>query len=101
MGRLEPISSGSWDVRSRDPKPGIRVFGAFAATDLFVALDWRPRSRRIAGFDKKPLLDDEIEWQLAMLEAEQRWDNILPRLPRIVGKHVSDYVSEAAHSVGD
>jgi hypothetical protein len=101
MGLLEPISKGTWDIRSRDPCPGIRVFGAFADVDTFVALHWMPRSRPIAGFDKKPLKDDEMDWQFAMMEAEARWKIALPEVTPKIGGDVSGYISEKVRPISD
>ena len=42
MGLLDPPERGFWDIRSRDPKPALRVLGHFADVDLFVALVWQP-----------------------------------------------------------
>jgi hypothetical protein len=42
MGRLDQPNDEVWDVRSRDPKPALRVFGRFAERDVFVALTWSP-----------------------------------------------------------
>ena len=78
MGLLQPPNKGTWDIRSLKPSPGIRVFGAFADRDIFVALHWLPRSIPVEGFDRKPLKDDELEWQFAMMEAEARWKVALP-----------------------
>ncbi len=59
-----------WEIRSRDPKPGIRVLGRFADTDLFIALTWRrrpdlkgPRSR---------------EWRDAIVGCKTEWRNLFP-----------------------
>jgi len=37
MKQLDPRTDEIWEIRSRDPKPQIRVFGRFADTDVFVA----------------------------------------------------------------
>jgi hypothetical protein len=55
IGRLAPVEDGIWDIRSRDPSPALRVIGLFAETDVFVALRWAPRSRRIEWTAKPPL----------------------------------------------
>ena len=59
-----------WEIRSRDPKPGIRVLGRFADTDVFVALSWwhradlgGPRSR---------------EWRDAIVGCKTEWRNLFP-----------------------
>lgn len=101
MGLLEPVRCGTWDIRSRDPSPGIRVFGAFACCDVFVALHWVPRSRPISGFEKKPLVDDEIATQLAMIETEERWAAALPTISPVVGGSPSDYISQKFRLIAD
>jgi hypothetical protein len=96
MGRLSPASAGIWDIRSRKDRPGIRVLGGFAGRDVFVALDWRPRSVRIEGFDKEPLGDSQksLSFDLAALKVEELWAEALPGLPRIIGDDPGDYLSE-------
>lgn len=101
MGLLEPCNKGTWDIRSRDPSPGIRVFGSFADKDVFVALHWMPRSRQISGFSKKPLKDNETQWQLSMMESENRWKIALPNLSPLIGVDASDYVSEKYYCFSD
>ncbi len=41
MARLAPVEDEVWDIRSRDPSPGIRVLGSFSERDVFVALLWQ------------------------------------------------------------
>ncbi|MCY3879901.1 MAG: hypothetical protein OXF74_12075 [Rhodobacteraceae bacterium] len=43
LARLHPAEDEVWEIRSRAPKPGLRVFGRFSAKDCFVALRWRRR----------------------------------------------------------
>ena len=43
LKRLEPPRDEVWEIRSRDPKPALRVFGRFAAKNIFVALNWASR----------------------------------------------------------
>ena len=40
LSRLHDAPDEVWEIRSRHPKPAIRVFGRFAAPDLFIALSW-------------------------------------------------------------
>lgn len=101
MGLLEPTSKGTWDIRSRDPRPGIRVFGAFADRDIFVALHWMPRSKPLPDFDKFPLRGNENETQFAMIEAETRWSHALPGLSPKTGGTPDDYFSEKFRPVSD
>ena len=37
LKRLLPPTDAVWEFRSRKPKPGIRIFGRFAAVDCFIA----------------------------------------------------------------
>src|SRR3990167_5208519 len=43
FGRLDQVADEIWDIRSRDPKPAMRILGSFADTDVFVALEWEMR----------------------------------------------------------
>ncbi len=52
MARLAPVRDELWDIRSRDPRPSIRVFGAFASTDTFIALTWQFREN-LEGRDSR------------------------------------------------
>ena len=100
FGLLSPVSKGLWDLRSRDPGPGLRVFGAFIGVDAFVALSWAPRSIGWGG--KRQLGNaDSIEYQIALLEAEERWNAALPNSSPIVGKLAHEYVSRNFSVVGD
>lgn len=95
MGRLEPLTDATWDIRSRDPSPGLRVFGRFAKKDVFVALVWELRSKNVPWSDKRPLGDgDSTEYQIALLETEARWRAIFKETPALTGVTASDYVSK-------
>lgn len=36
MSLLDPEADEIWELRCRDPKPGIRIFGSFAERDVFM-----------------------------------------------------------------
>ena len=98
MGLMDPIADGIWEIRSRDPKPGLRVFGKFPCADMFVALSWNPRSVRLGR--KKPLGDRRsVEYQLALIETNERWNVALPGLAPLTGGNYRDYVSENSSEV--
>jgi len=98
MGLLDPASEGTWEIRSCDPNPGLRVFGKFAYVDTFVALNWEPRSVWVA--QKRPLgTGKSLEYQIAMIEANQRWDAVLPDLTPLTGGRYIDYVSKNSSEV--
>lgn len=95
MGRLDPTKEGAWEFRCRDPSPATRVFGVFPCRDVFVALDWAPRSRPIPGIDRRPLGDTlSLEWQFALIETGNRWGKVCGGLNPLVGSKASDYLSE-------
>lgn len=95
IGLLDPESLAICDIRCQHKSPGIRVLGRFAATDCFVGLEWRPRSKPIVGFNNAPLSDERSgnEWTFASLEVEQRWKQILGDAPYVSGGNISDYIS--------
>lgn len=93
MGLLDPPERGIWDIRSRDPKPGLRVFGHFAAVDLFVALVWHPRSLEIEG--RLPLGGSQgLNWEIAKLQCEETWNDLFPNHSPRIGERISDFISE-------
>ena len=98
MGRLDMPRHEIWDIRSRDPKPGVRVFGRFADIDYFVGLTWRPRS--VKWETKGPLGNKHsIEWEIEKLETEQLWKSLFPNETPIHGNKISDYISANAISI--
>ena len=100
MGRLDPVSDGTWDIRSRDPSPALRVVGFFAETDLFVALRWAPRSRRVSWTAKPPLGPrDSREWRDIIVQCKTDWRNLCHPYPPVTGDRINDYISDCAHVV--
>lgn len=101
FGLLDPEAEATWEYRSQDPSPGLRVFGRFADIDTFVAIDWRPRSKPLEGFDKKPLGDrHSMEYQFAQIEVEQFWRTHLAAVTPVSGDDCDDYFSERCTVVG-
>jgi hypothetical protein len=92
LGRLDRPKDEVWDIRSRDPSPGLRVFGRFGDIDLFVALSWAPRS---VGWGSQSALGDvsTMNWDFAILECQERWNDLLPGHKPIHGEGIHDYVS--------
>ncbi len=98
MGLMDPVTDGTWEIRSRDPNPGLRVFGKFPCTDTFVGLTWQPRSVRFRG--KDPLRSrHSLEYQLALIETNERWNAALPDVAPLTGGSYRDYVSENSSKV--
>jgi hypothetical protein len=53
LALLDPADEQVWEFRSREPKPGVRVFGCFAEIDLFIALCSELRENIDANFVKE------------------------------------------------
>lgn len=94
FGRLDPVGSSIWDVRSRKPDPGLRIFGMFADLDTFVALSWWPRSIKVSWALKEPLGDkNSLNWRIAMHDCDSQWHSTLPGEVAVSGLEVERYVS--------
>ncbi len=92
LALMDPPADGTWEIRSRDPNPGLRVFGRFPCADTFVALSWEPRSVRFGG--RRPLgKRDSLEYELALIETNERWNAALPGAVPLTGGSCRDYVS--------
>lgn len=102
IGLLDPPANGVCDIRCKHQSPGTRLLGRFARQDCFVGLVWRPRSVPIDGFDLVPLANTRSgnEWMFAVLEVEQRWEQILGKATYVTGENVSDYISENCSRIG-
>jgi len=70
MAPLDPVGDKVWQVRSRDPKPGIRVFGHFVAQDVFIALTWDWRDH-LGGPGSK-------EWRDERERCKAEWRKLFP-----------------------
>lgn len=83
LARIAPVGLGIVDVRVTDPRPMVRLFGGFAATDVLVLLNWAPRD----GLD--------FSAQAALTRAH--WNALMGNHAPIVGTKVEDYVSKHFH----
>src|SRR5690606_31297227 len=61
LARNDPTNSGVWVFRIRDPRPHIRVFGAFSERDVFVAFDYYNREGLDFGAAVKAVRRDWAE----------------------------------------
>lgn len=75
-----------WEIRSRDPQPGIRVLGRFADTDVFVATSWWHRAD-LGGPGARA-------WRDAIIECKTQWKNLFPTYePKSSGGIANGYPS--------
>lgn len=85
FARNHKVSTGICDVRVLWPKPQVRIFGAFAARDTFVALT----------YNKRHLLD----FFFAVRRCRSQWDHLFDESMPIVSENVNDYVSPPVTAV--
>jgi hypothetical protein len=88
MARLEPVTSEVWDLRSCDPRPGIRVVGRFSERDTFIALCW-DFHENLHGKSWDPFQD----------RCGNEWKRLFPGVAPFSGKTVREYISEDANPV--
>jgi len=88
MGLLHPGSSGWWDIRSRDPNPGLRVLGGFAEKDVFIALTWEERA---------PLGDGRSrQWNQAIVRCQCEWRNRFYAYEPVRGEAINEFITKNA-----
>lgn len=99
FGRLDTPAEEIWDIRSREPTPGLRVFGRFAAPNIFIAFDWYPRS---VDWNGRQSLGDRYHqlWEIAKTSCTEQWSLLFPDHEALHGGQVQDYVTENANSLG-
>ncbi|HSH87276.1 MAG TPA: hypothetical protein VK958_08530 [Methylophilus sp.] len=81
--QLYKRSEEVWEIRSRDPKPGIRVFGRFAEKDTFVALTLWNRTD-LGGPESRA-------WRDAIVGCKTEWRNLFPAHEPITDENINDY----------
>lgn len=91
LSRIDPVQYGIWALRSVAPRPALRVFGAFANCDTFVAVAIRERSTLGGQKDRR--------WANAREAARAHWDRLFPGQQPLIGDHLDDYISEKAIAV--
>lgn len=95
MARLDKPSDEVWDIRSRDPSPGLRVLGRFAMKNVFIALLCAPRSVPVDWLLRDPLNDRvSTEWRTAIRECKVLWQQLFHPYTPHSGSTIDDYVSE-------
>jgi hypothetical protein len=84
MSRLDPDSDEIWEIRVRDPKPGIRIFGSFLSQDVFVALTAAPHE----------CLRNDQDWDALIVQYKGEWTRHFTTQP-FSGAYPHDYISNA------
>ncbi len=98
MSQLDMPSDRVWDIRAREPNPGVRIIGSFAEVDVFVGVVWKLR---------KPLGDYRSqEWKDAIAEFHGEWGTLfglnlpISDLQEISEDNLHDYISNDAFILG-
>jgi hypothetical protein len=84
MSRLDPDSDEIWEIRVRDPKPGLRIFGSFICQDTFVALTSAPHE----------CLNNEDDWNRTIQEYKGEWTRHFSSTA-FRGSYPNDYLTNA------
>lgn len=85
--QLWPASGEVWEIRNRNMKPTIRIFGRFAAKDWFIALTWATRPEL-----KEPA---SPHWKQAIADCSTKWDELFNKHPPLTRVNLHDYISNA------
>jgi hypothetical protein len=95
LGLLDPPADGVWDIRSQDPRPGIRIVGFFATRDLFVGLLPAARSVAVPYITRGPLYDfDSPEWEALIREAKAEWRRLFLSYRPVGGTDLHELLSD-------
>lgn len=86
FGLLYKPANGIFDVRCRDPEPGLRILGGFAEKDWFVALTFHPRSKPVDFIPRPPLGSyGSVEWANAIHDTQEEWGKLFGDLQPLTG----------------
>jgi len=89
MGRLDKPEDEVWDFRIKAPRPGMRLFGRFAAKDLMVVVTWAERSQ----FRSRKTREGRKDWNDAIRACQVAWRNLFPTYDPLNGAYPDDYLS--------
>ena len=81
-----------WEIRIKDPKPGMRLLGRFAAYDQFIALS---RYDRMELGDPWKTWEGKKAWWAAAVQCKALWSNLFNGYQPLTGAYPDDYLSNA------
>lgn len=85
-----------WEIRVRDPRPGVRILGRFACTDVFVGLLPIYREDLTCPDVPKGALRDKKEqkkWSDAKSRCCTEWERLFQQISPHKGDLPNDYIS--------
>ena len=89
MRWLCPHKFEHWELRSRRPRPSLRVFGRFAEPDVFVGTHVAERTSLKEKWN--------LQWELAKLSCEDYWKHALGDRPAFTAESYESYITENAY----
>lgn len=93
MKQLDPASDEMWEIRSRAPKPSLRVFGRFIAADVFIATNYATRNQ-LRGRRSR-------EFAVEIAKCRAIWSRLFPYCPAHRGDNINDYISDNARALAN
>ena len=85
LKRLHQARDEVWEIRSRNPEPQIRIFGRFAAKDVFIAFTWAERPT-LGGPSSRA-------WRDAIVRCKTEWRRLFFAYDPFIGATYDDYIS--------
>lgn len=79
LARVDPVDDEIWDIRTFEPRPGIRCLGAFCGKDFFIALTWNYR--------------ENFDWPDEIQLCKSEWQRLFSPIPRFKGASLDEYLS--------
>lgn len=83
LARVHPVSADIWDIRTLNPPDGVRCFGCFAGTDIFVALTW----------DYRENIHGAQGWEDQVQRCAGEWNKLFNPHPPFHGETLDEYLS--------
>ena len=93
LKQLNPHSDEIWEIRSRDPKPSLRLLGSFGETDVFIGLQLVERGE-LGGYQSQ-------QWKIAIRQCKAEWRRLFLTYPRFTGEWPHDYVQSDFYTPND
>jgi len=92
MKQLDKLSEEVWEIRSRDPKPSLRIFGRFTEADVFIGTHMC--TRPYLGYPGSKEWRDEFE------RCKSEWRKLFQGYEPLSGEKINDYISENVVDLG-
>lgn len=89
MQRLRRPAHAVFEIRSRRPRPSIRVFGRFAERDVFIAVNAALRDP-LGGMGSRP-------WRDEVVRTQTLWRQLFPTYDALDGRSLHELISENAY----